>query len=110
MVEGFWIVQYEAVGGNGGAVAVLINGRVYGGDSAYTFTGEYQTEGDSITARLMVRSFLPGVPSVLGAVGDYGLVVRGTLQGGVIRAKGSLPGRQGAGIVLKLTKRADLPT
>jgi len=33
MVEGFWIVQFQGPQGNGGGVAVFVNGKVFGGDS-----------------------------------------------------------------------------
>ncbi len=36
MVEGFWIVQYEGMKGNGGGVVIFIKGKVFGGDTGYT--------------------------------------------------------------------------
>ena len=33
MVEGFWIVQFEGVQGNGGGVVFFIKSQVFGGDS-----------------------------------------------------------------------------
>ena len=44
MVDGFWIVQFEGLQGGGGGVAVLTKGQVFGGDSAYTYTGTYQMD------------------------------------------------------------------
>lgn len=111
MVEGFWIVQYEGMKGGGGGVAIFIKGAVFGGDTGYTYMGSYQTEGNSVTAHVMVNNFLPEVPSVLGVTGDFELYIHGTIEGDVIRGTGSLPEPQHvAGIALKLTKRADLPT
>ena len=110
MVEGLWIVQYEGMTGNGGGVAVFIRGKILGGDTGYTYVGSYQMQGDSLKARVMVRNFLPGVPSVLGVTGDFELNIDGTLDGDVIRGRGALPDpQQTVGIALKLTKRADLP-
>jgi len=109
MVEGFWIVQYEGMAGNGGGVVVFTKGKVFGGDTGYTYIGSYQTQGDSIKARVMVRNFLPDVPSVLGTVGDFELSIEGQVEGDVIKGTGSLPNSQAVGIALKLTKRAELP-
>ncbi len=109
MVEGFWIVQYEGMQGNGGGVVMFIKGKVFGGDSGYTYSGSYRTQGNSVKANIMVRNFLPGVPSVVGVVGDFELNIDGKLEGDVIKATGSLPNSQAVGIALKLTKRADLP-
>jgi hypothetical protein len=111
MIESFWIVQYEGMKGNGGGVAMFIKGRVFGGDTGYTYLGAYQTQGNSVNANVKVRNFLPNIPSVLGVVGDFELNIQGTLIGDVVKATGSLPREQRAvGIALKLTKVADLPT
>ncbi len=109
MLDGFWIVQFDGIQGNGGGVAVLTKGQVFGGDSAYTYTGPYQTEGTSLKARVVVRAFLPNVPNVLGAIGDFELSLTGDIEGDVIRGKATLVGRPGAGIVVRLTKKGDLP-
>jgi hypothetical protein len=107
MVEGFWIVQFEGMKGGGGGVVLFLKGRVFGGDSAYTYSGTYKTEGSSLKARVLVHNFVPNIASVVGVVGDFELMIDGTVEGDVIHGHGSLP--QVAGIVLKLTKRADLP-
>src|ERR1700733_9912883 len=110
MVEGFWIVQYEGMKGNGGGVAMFIKGQVFGGDTGYTYLGSYQAQGDSVKASVKVRNFLPNIPSVLGVVGDFELNIEGTFTGDVVRATGSLSKeQQSVGIALKLTKVADLP-
>lgn len=109
MVEGFWIVQYAGMQGNGGGVALFIKGRVFGGDTGYTYLGAYTTQGQAIRARVSVRNFIAGIPSVIGIAGDFELSIEGTVEGDTIRATGSLVGVQRSGIALKLSKRADLP-
>jgi hypothetical protein len=110
MVEGFWIVQYEGVQGNGGGVIVFMKGRVLGGDTGYVYTGTYQTDEKVITARVLVRNFLPDVPSVVGVKGDFELSLKGNVDGQVMKASATLVGQAGAGIVVKLTRVSDLPT
>ncbi len=109
MVEGFWIVQYEGMKGNGGGVVMFIKGKVFGGDTGYTYMGSYQAQGNAVKARVTVNNFLPDVPSVLGVVGDFELNIDGKLEGDVIRGTGSLVNSQAVGIALKLTRRAYLP-
>jgi hypothetical protein len=109
MVEGFWIVQYEGMKGNGGGVAMFIKGRVFGGDTGYTYLGPYQTQGNVVKAQLTIHNFLPNIPSVLGVVGDFELNIEGKLEGDVILGTGSLPNAQAVGIAVKLTKKANLP-
>jgi hypothetical protein len=108
-VDGFWIVQFEGIQGGGGGVAVLMKGQVFGGDSAYTYTGTYQTEQATLKARVTVKNFIPGIPNVLGAVGDFDLSLTGTIEGDIIKGKAALVSQPGAGIVVKLTKRGELP-
>ena len=109
MVEGFWIVQYEGVQGNGGGVAVFMKGHVLGGDTGFIYTGTYQTNEQELSARVKVRNFLPEVPSVLGVKGDFELALKGTVAGSIIKAAASLVGQAGPGIVVKLTRVSDLP-
>ena len=109
MVEGFWIVQFEGVQGNGGGVVFFIKGRVFGGDSGFVYTGTYQTDDKSISARVQVRNFLPEVLSVFGIPGDYELKVNGSVAGNVIQGKASLANQEAMGIVVKLTKIGNLP-
>ena len=109
MVEGFWIVQYEGMKGNGGGVVMFIKGKVFGGDTGYTYIGSYRTQGNSVKAEVAVRNFLPDIPSVLGVVGDFELNIEGKLEGDIIKGTGSLANSQAVGIALKLTKRANLP-
>lgn len=109
MVEGFWIVQYEGVQGNGGGVAVFMKGHVLGGDTGYIYTGTYRESDKELTARVKVRNFLPEIASVLGVKGDFELALKGTVAGSIIKAAASLVGQAGAGVVLKLTRVCDLP-
>ena len=109
MVEGFWIVQYEGINGNGGGVVFFMKGHVLGGDTGFIYTGSYTTDEKNLSARIFVRNFLPEVPNVLGVKGDFELALQGVADGGVIKASATLVNQQGAGILVKLTKVSDLP-
>lgn len=109
MVEGFWIVQYEGIQGNGGGVVLFLKGRVLGGDSGYIYTGTYTTAGNTLSARVVVRNFIPGVENVLGKRGNFELMLEGIVDTRLIKASASLINQQGAGLVAKLTKVSELP-
>jgi hypothetical protein len=109
MVEGFWIVQYEGMQGNGGGVAMFIKGQIFGGDSGSTYTGTYKADAKTLSARVRIHNYMPGVVSVIGIEGDYDLDVTGTVEGDVMRASGSPVGQQSAGLALRLTRAANLP-
>src|SRR5260370_31052963 len=103
MVDGFWIVQFEGIQGGGGGVAVLTKGKVFGGDSAYTYSGTYQTDQNNLKASVAVKKFLPGIPNVLCVVGDFYLNLTGTVDGDIVKWKTPLAYQPGAGIFLKPT-------
>jgi T3SS negative regulator,GrlR len=110
MVEGFWIVQYEGMRGNGGGVVMFIKGQVFGGDTGYIYTGTYEVTEDAVKAHIMVSNFLPDIPSVLGVVGDFELLLDAKVRGNIIEGTGKLANGEAVGIAVKLTKRADLPS
>jgi len=56
-----------------------------------------------------VKNFIPGISNVLGVVGDFELSLTGTVEGAIIKGKAALVGQPGAGIVVRLTKRGELP-
>ena|SRR5579862_753872 len=109
MVEGFWIVQYEGLKDKGGGVAVFTKGRILGGDSGTTYIGNYQTDEKTIKGRVRIHNFLPGTVSVIGVEGDYDLDVVGSVEGDVIKATGTPVGHQVAGLLLRMTRAANLP-
>jgi hypothetical protein len=110
MVEGFWIVQFEGVRGNGSGVIVLLKGHVLGGDSGFVYTGAYESDGKTLLAQVSVRNFLPEVPSVLGVQGDVDLVLKGTVSENIIKAKASLANSDDViGLAVKLTRVSNLP-
>jgi hypothetical protein len=89
-MEGLWIVQYMGLHGDGGGVAVFMNGKVLGGDSGYTYIGTYTVQDDVLESQIRVKNFLPEVPNVLGIIGDFDLELTG------------------AGIAVRLEKVSDL--
>jgi hypothetical protein len=107
-MDGFWIVQFEGIEGGGGGVAVLLRGNVYGGDSAYHYTGTYLAEGGVLTAKVLVHQFLPGIGNVLGIEGDFNLSLVGNLDGAAVTGTASLVGVAGAGIAFKLKRISDV--
>ncbi len=104
MVEGFWIVQYEGMQGNGGGVVMFIKGKVFGGDTGYTYLGSYETHGNALKARDGAQLH-PLIPSVVGIAGDFELSIEGVVEGDVIRGSGSLVGVQRPGIALGSSQR-----
>jgi len=109
MFEGFWLVQYEGMRGNGGGVITLIKGSVFGGDSQATYIGTYESTATQFSGMVRIHNYIPGVASIIGVDGDYNLRISGTLEGNRIRGTGVPVGMQVAGLAFQMTKLADVP-
>jgi hypothetical protein len=109
MFEGFWLVQYEGLQGNGGGVITLIKGRVFGGDSQSTYIGTYEPGASDFSGTVRVHNYIPGVASIIGIEGDYDLKISGKLEGDTINGSGVPVGLQVAGLAFRLTRIARIP-
>src|SRR5947209_6571635 len=83
--EGLWWFQTTSVQNpqafQGGGVVVLETGRVLGGDSVYSYVGNFAVDAGVITATVRVRQYNPHVvaENVFGMVGpvDYMVTLTG---------------------------------
>lgn len=106
MIDGMWIIQFQGVLGSDAGVVVFTKGKVMGGDNGFTYIGDYSIKDGT----LKIHRFNPKIQSVLGvASDDYALDVTATVNGDIMKGQASLVGEVGSGIVIKLTKCAELP-
>jgi hypothetical protein len=108
MIEGLWIVQYQGLNGSDCGVVVFVNGRVLGGDNACTYIGNYKVTNGIVRANVRISFFRSDVQSVLNLPGDAELMLEAPVSDRLIEGGMTLVGQQGAGIVVKLTKKATL--
>jgi hypothetical protein len=89
MMNGFYSVNFklpEEIEGSGGVV-ILLNGKVYGGDSSYSYQGTYHVDGALLTASLRVSPFNEFLKSIFSAFEDTGDEIQ---LSGKVDAKGFL--------------------
>jgi len=108
MVEGFWILEIRVLQYTTGGVAIFTNGKVFGGDNAFTWMGAYSTDGKIIKGRVNVHNFDPSVKSVLGVPGDYEMHFSGDVRGGVIAGTAIIAYQPQHSLAIRFTKRADI--
>ena len=108
MVDGMWIVQFMGLQGNGGGVVVLYNGKVLGGDSAYTYVGTYTMEDKNLKCLVRVSKFLEGFISVLGIEGDSDLQMEAAFNPQVMQGVMHVVGNPELQLAVKLTKISEL--
>lgn len=106
-MEGFWTVQFTGVQGWGAGVLTIIGGQLFGGDSGFLYTGNYQQTGNSMTGRVHVKQHAAGTLNVMGR-NEFDLELTGTLQGNIIKVTGKIPGTQ-LQLTGSLTKQGNLP-
>jgi hypothetical protein len=109
MLDGLWSVQYYGPQGSGTTVVVLTDGHVVGGDNGFVYLGSYEAKDGAFRAKVSVRNFDASVPNVIGVVGDFNLIIDGTIEGGNVSGTAHLADIPSAKMVVRLTKRADLP-
>lgn len=108
MVEGFWIVQTKGPQGTGGAVAVLVGGKIFGGDNGFCFMGTYYADKSSMKAHIAVQNFDPNVPSIFGLIGDYELEVSANVKDDSMTGTAMLANQPTKSISVRLNKKSNL--
>lgn len=91
----------------GEGLAVFKDGTVNGGDNGYLYLGSYQESGGTVTAKLKIKKWNPGVVSVFGNISEFNLDLSGTLTADTFTVKGGIPQMLGATIVIEGRRIAD---
>lgn len=110
MIDGFWTVQFQGLptGVASGGVVLFTKGKVFGGDSGYTYMGTYEGDDVTLKARILVQNFLPTVPNVMGQRANFELEVMGTVTGDIIKATAHLPAQPAMKLNALLTRKSNL--
>ncbi|MGA3317564.1 MAG: GrlR family regulatory protein [Candidatus Korobacteraceae bacterium] len=109
MFDGFWIVTFAGMEGKGGGVVVFMKGKIFGGDSAFTYLGTYQEVEGGLKADVLVQNFDPLVGNVLGIKGDFTLKFELRTHGkDELQGQASTLAAPGFGLKARLVRRANL--
>jgi hypothetical protein len=109
MFDGFWIVTFAGMEGKGGGVVILLNGKIFGGDSAFTYLGTYTEADGKLKADVLVQNFDPVIGNVLGIKGDFNLNFELIPKGNdELQGQASTPAKPGFGLKARLVRRAKL--
>lgn len=108
MFDGLWILMIQPPPVTSGGVVVFVNGKVFGGDSGFTWVGSYAVSDKTIRGRVNVHNFDPAIQSVFGVSGDYEMRFSGTIEGEQISGTAMIANQPQHSLSLRLTKRANL--
>jgi hypothetical protein len=81
MVDGLWIIEFSStLNLFGRGVVVLNNKRLLGGDAGYYYSGNYDTNNNTISAKITVTRFDENSISVFGDIDQFSLTFTGKLH------------------------------
>ncbi len=85
MLNGLWTVEFSsALNIVGKGVLVLSDGRLFGGDSGYYYSGNFKVDGNTVSGTIEATRFDINSVSVFGDIGDFSLSFDGTVSGATI--------------------------
>lgn len=114
MIEGFWMVQFHSsLGLMGAGVVILQRGNIYGGDTAFSYLGTYESDNRGrISARIRIERHLEAgaieMDNVMGAIGDYDLVLTGDAQPQQFRMDGHVAENRDLEMWVELKRKCDI--
>lgn len=100
MKNGLYRVQFETAQQISGAgVVFILNGQIFGGDSAFAFTGNLAENGGVVMAQVISKRHTanPFMPSVFG-IDNVNIALRGKATGDRIELNGSADQAPGIGL------------
>ncbi len=123
-VEALWSIEFlalawkpnpaeythEDMATEGAGVVVLETNRVLGGDTSYTYVGDYEVKNKRLTAQVRVRRYTTSIPqSVFGELDDFVVTLEGNVDDSQMSLSGRSPQAPGQWLIARLIRRAELP-
>ncbi len=91
-------------------VVVLETNRILGGDTSYTYVGDYEVKNKRLTAQVRVRRYTTYIPqSVFGELDDFVVTLEGNVDDSQMSLSGRSPQAPGQWLIARLIRRAELP-
>lgn len=110
MLEALWSVEFVSnLERFGAGVVIFETGRVYGGDSAYYYIGRVQVKNGAVEADIEVIHYAGQPFSIFGPFNRFNLKLTGKIQEPIMELQGFLIENPVMKILVRLTKRAELP-
>lgn len=110
MIEAMWSVRFvtnQSSAGNG--VLVLENGKIFGGDSSFTYIGNFEVKDGIVRAEIKVKKYanVAGIHSISGS-DEYILPLSGKLDRNEMTLSGKPSNNPQIDIVVRITRISEL--
>lgn len=93
MINGLWSVDFHVLpsgtANNGSGVVVFKDGKIYGGDSTYYYTGTYQLNDKAFTAKVRIKHYSGLHNNIFGNVAEANVTLKGLADKNEFEASGS---------------------
>ena len=114
MIEGLWSISFSTVDQPqevvSGGVVVFETLRVFGGDSAYFYTGNYSSvNGNLVTASVSINHYFGPSLSVFGPLEKCAIIMKGPIAADEFSVQGYVRENPLLQFIAKFVKRAELP-
>lgn len=110
MIEALWSVEFASnINIFGTGVVVFETGRIFGGDAQYYYTGKYEIKNGLLVGNLNVTHYGGEPWSVFGNNSNFSLNLSGQPNDPTFEVTGTLVEDPSKNILIRLTKRAELP-
>lgn len=115
MIEGLWSVSFATVDQPqnqvGAGVVVFETQRIFGGDSAYFYVGNYSISSGTnrLSAEVTINHYFGPPSSIFGPFSRYTVMFSGLITPNEFYAEGYVKEDPSMKLVIKLVKRAELP-
>ena len=112
MVEALWSAEFRLPNGSnfGAGIVVLETGRILGGDSSFTYIGEYSIKDGQVSGFIRSQKFSHSInlPSISG-LDDSVIKISGMAGEKKMTLIGKIDVLPGFILEIDLTRRAELP-
>lgn len=110
MIEAMYGIEFASNLNDGGyGVVVLETGRVLGGDSSFTYIGNYAVTNGLIKAGVKCTNDRNSLQSIFGNLKEFNLCLEGKTDSRQFILSGYMVENPSMKIAVKLTRRAELP-
>ena len=109
-MNGIYSVSFSSVQGQlgTGGVVYLVDGKVYGGDANFYYTGSLEISDNTATGQIHVGPHPRPSQSIFGPLTNFDLQLSGSVNNGTFSLNGNVIGHPGMGIKVTGRKVADL--
>ncbi|GEM_PF-2637326 len=102
MSNGLWSVVFSATTDIGAGVVTIIDGKILGGDSSFSYVGSFSNTADgSIAGEIKVARHSNLLPSVIPGVENYSLLIAGHITNDQLSLTGKIKGQEALQLQIK---------